>query len=84
MFASKVRLSMKTLASDVQASRKWLDAAKSQRDKQPDNYAIHVSFQKYDSFYAITAEFFVLCLCQFLGLSGIYYPALAGNYVFII
>ena len=75
---------METLASDVEASRKWLDVAKSQRDKQPDNYAITVSFQKYDSFYTITADFFVLCLCQFLGLSDIYYPVLAGNYVFII
>ena len=39
---------METLASDVQHLRKGLDAAKSERDKQPDNYAIHVSFRKYD------------------------------------
>ena len=53
---------METLASDVEASRKWLDAAKSQRDKQPDNYAITVSFQKYDSFYTITADFRIVSL----------------------
>ena len=43
-----ILVSMETLASDVQHLRKGLDAAKSERDKQPDNYAIHVSFQKYD------------------------------------
>ena len=45
-----ILVSMETLASDVQHLRKGLDAAKSERDKQPDNYAIHVSFQKYDFF----------------------------------
>lgn len=45
-----ILVSMETLASDVQHLRKGLDAAKSERDKQPDNYAIHVSFPKYDFF----------------------------------
>ena len=56
-----ILVSMETLASDVQHLRKGLDAAKSERDKQPDNYAIHVSFPKYDFFYAVvlTSSFII-------------------------
>lgn len=75
-----ILVSMETLASDVQHLRKGLDAAKSERDKQPDNYAIHVSFQKYDFFYAVATDFFA----SFMKLSHIYYLALAGTYVLII
>ena len=38
-----ILVSMQTLAADVQHLRKGLDIAKSEREKQPDNYAIHVS-----------------------------------------
>lgn len=35
---------MQTLAADVQGLRKGLDLTKSERDKQPDNFIIFVSF----------------------------------------
>lgn len=40
-------VSMETLTADVQHLRKGLDVAKSERDKQPENYVIHVSFQTF-------------------------------------
>lgn len=40
---SLVLVSMETLASDVQNLRKGLDAAKMEKEKQADNYALHVS-----------------------------------------
>ena len=35
---------MQTLAADVQGLRKGLDLTKTERDKQPDNFIIFVSF----------------------------------------
>lgn len=35
---------MQTLAADVQGLRKGLDLTKSERDKQPENFIIFVSF----------------------------------------
>ena len=35
---------MQTLAADVQGLRKGLDLAKNERDKQPNNFIIYVSF----------------------------------------
>ena len=35
---------MDTLRCDVQQLRKGLDITKNEREKQPDNYALHVSF----------------------------------------
>ena len=35
---------MQTLSADVQGLRKGLDLTKTERDKQPDNYVIFVSF----------------------------------------
>jgi len=37
-------VSMETLRGDVQQLRKGLDVTKNEREKQPDNYALHVSF----------------------------------------
>lgn len=37
---------METLAADVQNLRKGLDVAKMEKEKQPDNYALHVSFPR--------------------------------------
>ena len=39
-----ILVSMQTLAADVQGLRKGLDLTKSERDKQPDNFIIFVSF----------------------------------------
>ena len=42
-----VAVSMQTLAADVQGLRKGLDLTKNERDKQPNNFIVFVSFLCY-------------------------------------
>lgn len=42
---------MQTLVADVQGLRKGLDLTKTERDKQPDNFVIFVSFSYFPEFF---------------------------------
>ena len=49
---------METLRGDVQQLRKGLDITKNEREKQPDNYALHVSFSKKIKLLLTVSRFF--------------------------
>ena len=55
-----VLVSMQTLAADVQGLRKGLDLTKSERDKQPDNFIIFVSF----CYFLKTISYVVIQFCK--------------------
>ena len=44
LFFFPFSVSLETLAADVQGLRKGLDLTKSERDKQPNNFIVYVSF----------------------------------------